>query len=861
MTHDFERQTLWKSSLAKRTKADENEVVRDRLRGAYLKCRDRVSHLVSTIKSELPGLTVHDITHLDALWRVASEIAGPKYELTPAEAFVLGGAILLHDSAHAIAAFPGGKAEIKQTQHWRDLIAQRYNRQEPAVGSDDERAALFQVLRHLHATQASKLPFVKWSVPGDNTPNFLIEDAELRNYYGELIGRIAESHHWPAHRVAAEFSHQNHTPPSYLPTDWTVDAMKVAFVLRTADAAHIDDGRAPWFLFALQNPLGISEQHWRFQSKLGQVKCNKHGELQISSGPSFSIDEREAWWLAYDTVQMVDRELRDAHGLMRDHVREVFCAISVLGAGSPESFARYVKPIGWEPVDVAPKIGNVNKIIETLGGTKLYGDHPDLALRELIQNAIDAIQARRALGGLGQDEGCVVVSLSPIDENTFRLCVADNGVGMSKSVLTNVLLDFGNSLWKSDGVRQHLPGLADTDFESAGQFGIGFFAVFMLGNEVTVGTRAWRNAKTSATAGSQYRLTFTSGLASRPSLQVGLPIDGLADAGTVVSVNLTAERLESMLEIDVKTNRSHERLALDAKSIESFSRRVKSLVPMSGVNVFIESNGNRNIAISANDWQTVSNKEIAERTLSRTVSTEEVDDLHPVYGDDGSMLGRVSLRGRSGSLVLAHKGIRCGAEYDLSGLLSCAGPAKAERNLAKPLHIPFGSWRAWAQLAVAAGQLITSQNHNAVLTLLLPEQDLPVYGISGKGALAIRDVTPWLKRIKRFYLIDDSVELKTERSAKFRGGDYFQVAANCICMPQIEYDVPDVWQSLELPKIDFMQRLLLEVSKLWGSYSRIEIMRHIIGHAPLERRGYALKKTAPGGPIYGRVTMIERSKK
>ena len=125
MTHDFERTHLWKSTLAKRVEADEHEIARDRLRGAYLKFRDRVSHLVSTIKSELPGLTVHDITHLDALWRVASEIAGPTYELTPAEAFVLGGAILLHDSAHAIAAYPGGKAEIKQTQHWRDLIALR----------------------------------------------------------------------------------------------------------------------------------------------------------------------------------------------------------------------------------------------------------------------------------------------------------------------------------------------------------------------------------------------------------------------------------------------------------------------------------------------------------------------------------------------------------------------------------------------------------------------------------------------------------------------------------------------------------------------------------------------------------------
>ncbi|MBA2593659.1 MAG: hypothetical protein M3495_02490 [Pseudomonadota bacterium] len=51
----------------------------------------------------MPGLTVHDITHLDALWRVADQIAGPDYPINPAEAFVLGGAFLLHDAAHVMA--------------------------------------------------------------------------------------------------------------------------------------------------------------------------------------------------------------------------------------------------------------------------------------------------------------------------------------------------------------------------------------------------------------------------------------------------------------------------------------------------------------------------------------------------------------------------------------------------------------------------------------------------------------------------------------------------------------------------------------------------------------------------------------
>jgi hypothetical protein len=86
------------------------------------------------------------------------------------------------------------------------------------------------------------------------------------------------------------------------PADWEVDALKLAFLLRTADAAHIDDRRAPWFLFALRRPEGISEDHWRFQAKLGQPKRTPAGELRITSGSQFSHAERKAWWLAYDTA-------------------------------------------------------------------------------------------------------------------------------------------------------------------------------------------------------------------------------------------------------------------------------------------------------------------------------------------------------------------------------------------------------------------------------------------------------------------------------------------------------------------------------------------------------------------------------
>lgn len=102
----MEEYKLWRRTLGSACSIYPEKV--ELLRQAFLEFRSRTAQLVSTISSELPGLTVHDITHIDALWRVAEEIIGEDYPINPAEAFVLGGAFLLHDAAHVVAAFENG---------------------------------------------------------------------------------------------------------------------------------------------------------------------------------------------------------------------------------------------------------------------------------------------------------------------------------------------------------------------------------------------------------------------------------------------------------------------------------------------------------------------------------------------------------------------------------------------------------------------------------------------------------------------------------------------------------------------------------------------------------------------------------
>jgi hypothetical protein len=157
---NFEKSTLWQSAFGTSDDADE---ARGRFRNAYLSLRSKAEDLVSFIVKDMPGYTVHDISHLDALWEVGSQIAGTGYRLNPAEGFVLGGAILLHDAAMTIAAFPNGLEEIKMTTEWKDSLSIWHERSDrPTNLAHLEQAVLTDVLRQLHATKARTLPTQAW---------------------------------------------------------------------------------------------------------------------------------------------------------------------------------------------------------------------------------------------------------------------------------------------------------------------------------------------------------------------------------------------------------------------------------------------------------------------------------------------------------------------------------------------------------------------------------------------------------------------------------------------------------------------------------------------------------------------------
>ncbi len=119
----------------------------------------------------------------------------------------------------------------------------------------------------------------------------------------------------------------------------------------------------------------------------------------------------------------------------------------------------------------------------------LYSDR-EIFLRELVSNASDANDRLRfeslKVPTLLRDEPELVIRVT-VDTEARLLCIADNGIGMSREEVIDNLGTIARS-----GTGQFLARLTGDqrkDAELIGRFGVGFYSAFIVADEVTVLTR------------------------------------------------------------------------------------------------------------------------------------------------------------------------------------------------------------------------------------------------------------------------------------------------------------------------------------------------------------------------------------
>lgn len=674
----MESSRLWKTAIEELGEPDLKAA--EKLAISFEDTRAAVANLAPNYQQYLPYFTLHDIEHFDALWSIADTLTPDGYKLSPLEVYILGLTFLTHDLGMAIATYPGGEAEIRETPLFKDLHKVAEGRLTNGE-TLDEGALIGDFLRRNHAHKAESLLSLEFGSGSDR--RFLIENSDLRKAVQAIAGQIAASHHWSIERVKKDLR-GDYTAAVPLGGRFPLRPKLLAGLLRVCDACHITVDRVPFWAKVGRPIDGVSELHWNFHSHLNPI-AREGSRLQFTSNDPFLDSESESWWCAYDAIHVAAKELKAVRFLFEDCGYPPLFSDEIEGADRPEALAHLVQTQGWEPADIRLQVSDVTHIVETLGGRKLYGDDNTVPIRELIQNARDAVKAREALGVPDSYRGRIDVRLIPEGEGEW-LEVEDNGIGMTPRVMTGPLLDFGKSYWRSDDVLYDLPGLAASDFDAAGRFGIGFFSVFMLGDRVQVISNR-RGEAASATK----VLEFDKANGKRPILRAATEEEQIEGGGTRVRV-WSAEPIKLP-----------ESLAQRFQNVANFSRQLRDrlnlcltyLAPALDVDLCGRTaNSPSEIIVTADDWKNLP-FDVLDRRLNIPYgehwnSWDNLTHLDGPWRDaEGNELGRLSLslhtlESHPRNAVLVSKGLRCGLAYGAAGMLR-ADPATVARDSARPI--------------------------------------------------------------------------------------------------------------------------------------------------------------------------------
>ncbi len=267
----------------------------------------------------------------------------------------------------------------------------------------------------------------------------------------------------------------------------------IAVVLRLADIIDFDPKRTPSILFshlAVRHPVSIDE--WK-----------KHQAIN-----AWSISPDKLIFSAQCKHPAIEATIRNFCDLIDNELKN--CNLILSSINNPynnndtkhykidlpkqvdRSRIRAIKDIyTGEPIYKYQNTKftlNKNQIIDLLMGTELYGK-PEVALRELIQNSIDACLVREKLSKVWGEEYTPQIKVSFYSkDNGDYLEIYDNGIGMDQHIIDNYYSNVGSSFYKSREFYE-LMSDADVQYKPISRFGIGILSCFMVSDSLEVDTK------------------------------------------------------------------------------------------------------------------------------------------------------------------------------------------------------------------------------------------------------------------------------------------------------------------------------------------------------------------------------------
>ena len=446
--------------------------------------------------------TLHDETHLLRVTELMAKVMPEQVivnVLNPIEIALL----ILSAYFHDIGMVPD-KAEAEHVRQNEEYQLARQNWLVEYAGFNDalrlvqnETTAGEDQIRSKHIVaefeQAIFSRFIRdkhSALSGTFVKQALGEDDRLRVGTGHLADTLAllcVSHNLPPESITdAQGFHYDKAVGTY-----TVNLAYLATVLRLADILDFDRERTPDQLYrSISFTNSVSIQEWEKHRQVEGWKIDRDAVRFECACERPEYEQAIRHFLRF-----IDDELAAAHDLIRRF---------------PSGFTKYAidLPTRTDGSRVRARDGNYlyagdleitlnrDEIIRLFMTEKLYG-HPSLAIRELLQNAWDALRHRKAI--MMRDDrvewtgGFVKFEHGVNEHGREFICCVDNGVGMDQRIVKDFLVRVGRSYYRSPAFeRERLTfAQANADFDPCARFGIGFMSLFMLGDQIVIHTRRY----------------------------------------------------------------------------------------------------------------------------------------------------------------------------------------------------------------------------------------------------------------------------------------------------------------------------------------------------------------------------------
>jgi hypothetical protein len=521
-----------------------------------------------------PDYTDHSVQHIEEVLETAvSLIRDEAWDTFSAgDAAVLILATLLHDAAmhltregfqaimdpESVWVPLAGFDSLRWRQMWGEfaLEVRRFDQRrllslfgdaEPVQVPDldnlilDDRARrlIGEFIRRHHHRLAHEI--ARYGVPGSGTPLRVHGNREM----ADLAGLVARSHGIPARTCLPYLKSRfgSRTDPL------GVHPIFLIVLLRVADFLQLQAGRAPegtLKVHRIHSPYSVVE--WKVHLAVRDMR--EHEEDPEAVYVRANPDDVDTYLRLKDWLDNLQDEIDASWAVLGEVYARQSQGMERLGIRVRRIYSNldqekaFANTVNYLPSRIAFSTAGADLLKLLIG--PLYGDRPEIGVRELLQNAVDAVReyanmrARNLLPAdptVSDPGGDVCIELDKDSRNEWWLIIRDRGIGMTQGVLCNYFLKAGASFRHSDAWRSQF--LDESDHSRVlrtGRFGIGALAAFLLGDELQVTTR-------HASEAPDQGLAFSASIDTDPIhvYHMTLPV------GTTVKVKLSANAVSALL--------------------------------------------------------------------------------------------------------------------------------------------------------------------------------------------------------------------------------------------------------------------------------------------------------------------------